>query len=73
MSFDRIRENRLRRMAARQGLLIRKSRRRDIHARDFNCAMLVDERTLKPVFGNKPYKFSATLDDVEAYLLGDRD
>ncbi|HEX4392928.1 MAG TPA: hypothetical protein VH084_15520 [Mycobacterium sp.] len=45
MADDKIRENRLRRMAERQGLRLTKSRRRDRHATGYGTYMLVDETT----------------------------
>jgi hypothetical protein len=66
-----VRENRLRRMAARQGLRLEKSRRRDTRAIDFNGYMLVDVRLNGVVCGGEPFPYSATLDDVEAYLMRD--
>lgn len=40
---DKVRENRLRRMAQRQGFLLRKSRRRDPLAIDYGLYVLVDD------------------------------
>lgn len=45
MGEDKIRENRLRRMAERQGLRLTKSRRRDKHATGYGTYMLVDAAT----------------------------
>jgi len=68
--MTKVRENRLRRMAERQGLQLVKSRRRDPKAHDFGTFMLVDLRTDKivigaPELGENP---SATIDEVEAWL-----
>ena len=71
MTEDKVRENRIRRMAERQGYSVSKSRRRDPRAIDFGGYMLVDIRNNFPVFGGDPYPFSATLDDVEAFLTSD--
>lgn len=66
----KIRENRLRRMAARQGFTIVKSRRRDPLARDFGTYMVVDPETNGVVLGHPTSgpNGSATLDDVEEWL-----
>jgi hypothetical protein len=44
-SAEKVRENRLRRMAERQGFALRKSRRRDPHALDYGTYYLVDPDT----------------------------
>ena len=43
MTVEQVRENRLRRMAERQGLRVVKSRRRDPLARGFGTFTLLDE------------------------------
>jgi hypothetical protein len=60
---EKVRENRLRRMAARQGLAIHKSRRRDPRAIDFGHWWVVhpDERTVELM----------DIDAVERYLTSD--
>lgn len=68
---DKVRENRLRRMADRQGLRLVKSRRRDERAVDFGGYMLVDVQTGGAVCGFGPFGYAADLDDIEAYLKGD--
>ena len=70
MTAEKVRENRLRRMADRQGLTLRKSGRRDPRALDFGMYALVDERN-NIVAGAASGRFDFTLDDVEAYLTGD--
>jgi hypothetical protein len=67
----KVKENRLRRAAERQGLVLQKSRRRDPRAIDFGGYMLVDVVKNFVVMGGSPNAFSASLDDVEAYLHGD--
>jgi hypothetical protein len=66
---SKVRENRLRRMADRQGLQLVKSRRRDPRAIDYGGYMLVDPRTNSVVAGaegvGRPHW---SLDDVERYL-----
>ncbi|MBA2372136.1 MAG: hypothetical protein H0V71_10900 [Chloroflexi bacterium] len=68
MSDEKIRENRLRRMADRQGLALKKSRRRDQHALDYGMFALVDASTNVIVAGAASGRFDFTLDDVEKYL-----
>src|SRR5512133_2922908 len=43
MSTDKVRENRLRRMAQRQGLQLVKSKRRDPHALEYGRYMVLDD------------------------------
>ena len=59
---QKIRENRIRRMAVRQMLRLEKSRRRDPRAVDYGGYRNV------VVLGATSFAYSATLDDVEAYL-----
>jgi hypothetical protein len=56
---NKVRENRLRRMAERQGLTLTKNRRRDPRALDYGEYRLQGKRC-------------ANLDEVEALLTGDR-
>jgi hypothetical protein len=66
---DKVRENKLRRAAHRQGLQLAKSRARDPRAIDFGRYVLRDELTTGVVFGIGVHqRFTATLDDIEAYL-----
>ena len=67
---DKVRENRLRRMADRQGLRLEKSRRRDPSALDFGTYGIVDARTNAVVAhgGNVFNGYGLSLDDVEEYL-----
>ena len=64
----KVRENRLRRMAARQGLSLVKSRRRDPRAINFGTYMLVDISTNAVVAGDHERGYGLTLDDVEKWL-----
>lgn len=61
------REAKLRRIARRQGFLLKKSRRRNPEAIDFAGYMLVNDRNCC-VLGGSPYGFCSSLDDVEYYL-----
>jgi hypothetical protein len=67
---DKVRENRMRRMAQRQLLRLEKSRRRDPRAVDFGGYMLVNDKNV-PVLGAARNAYEATLDEVEAYLTDD--
>lgn len=70
---DKVRENRLRRMADRQGLALHKNRRRDPRARDFGLYWLrwveaADPENSHDAWVGYPRGFD--LDQVEAYLTG---
>lgn len=62
---DKVRENRLRNMARRQGLYVQKSRRRDPHALDYGAYWLIDTRGNFVVSGGE---WGLTLDQVEEFL-----
>lgn len=64
---NKVRENRLRRMADRQGLRLVKSRRRDPRALGYGGYMLVDERN-RVQAGELDSPRALSLDDVERYL-----
>lgn len=63
----KVRENKARRAAIRQGLELQKSKRKDPMAIDFGKFMLADEAG-ELVFGHEPRPFSATLEQVEKRL-----
>jgi hypothetical protein len=64
---EKIRENRLRRMAARQGLQLIKSRRRDPRAIDYGQYWIADARS--NFLHKGPYNDGfADLDQVEQFL-----
>jgi hypothetical protein len=63
---DKARENRLRRMAARQELRLVRSRRRDRRAVDYGTYTLVDVHGDTLVDAGE----RMTIDDVEEYLTG---
>ncbi len=67
MASEKVRENRLRRLAVRRGLLLMKTRRRDPRAYDFGGFKLVDFNN-NVVAGSKPMDFSLDLDGVEKFL-----
>lgn len=69
MADDKVRENRIRRIAARRGFTLKKSPRRDPDAIDFNGFMLFDSYHEQTCYlGRDRFPFDATLDQVEAYL-----
>jgi hypothetical protein len=68
---EKVRENRLRRMAERQGLALHKSRRRDPRALDYGRWTLVNAATGSVVLGGELAK-STDLDSIEDYLTGER-
>lgn len=68
----KVRENRARRMAERQGLALTKTRRRDPRAVDFGTYKLVDSPL--PGFAARrpgPPRGALTLDEVERWLAGE--
>ncbi|CCH77137.1 conserved hypothetical protein [Nostocoides japonicum T1-X7] len=71
MDPDKIRENRLRRMADRQGLRLVKSRRRDPRALDYGTYMLTDPCTNTVVAWGLQSGYGLSLDEVEARLTED--
>lgn len=67
-SSEKVRENRLRRAAQRQGLRLSKNARRDPRALDYGAWYLIDQRTNTVVVGGDS---RWGLDDIETYLKGD--
>lgn len=67
---DKVRENRLRRMAMRQGLRLTKSRRRDPNALGFGTYGLLDLSTSGLVLGDGSVfdGYGCDLDEVEEFL-----
>ncbi len=68
MSNEKVRENKLRRMAERQGLVLVKSRRRDPRSIDYGKYMIADAFTNTVVAGELNTRRALTLDEVEEYL-----
>jgi hypothetical protein len=70
LETDKVKENRLRRAAERQGLRLTKSRSRDPNALDFGLYALVDNE--KNFLINEPlaghWVHSWTLDEIDEYL-----
>jgi hypothetical protein len=67
---EKVRENRLRRMAARQGLLLTKSRQRDPRAVGYGGWMLLNGHTGNIEVGHPDYNW-LSLDEVEKALTED--
>jgi hypothetical protein len=65
---EKIRENRLRRMAKRQGLALRKSRRRDPNALTFATYQIIEPRRNLLFLGSQNGGYGETLDSIEAWL-----
>lgn len=71
---DKTRENRLRRMASRQGLKLVKNPRRDTRAFDFGTYMLVKADDPEEMVVDFGWTYTASpettswLDDIEVYL-----
>jgi anti-sigma B factor antagonist len=65
---DRVRENRLRRMAARQGLRLLKSTRRDQYADGYGTYRLVGARDGEHRYGDAVTGYGMDLDAVEQHL-----
>ena len=69
----KVRENRLRRAADRQGLRLSKSRSRDPNAMDFGMYALIDQQTggaTHPALAQR-WVHTLDLDEVEHYLTSD--
>jgi hypothetical protein len=62
------REVQVRRVAARRGYRLMKSPRRDKLAFDFGRYLLVDAFRDRVVYGDQPFRFSATLDEITNFL-----
>jgi hypothetical protein len=69
MSTEKVRENRLRRMARRQGFALRKSRTRDPYAISFGRYWLVDVELNAAMVGDQ---WGVDLDAIEAFLTARR-
>ena len=67
-SSEKVRENKMRRIAKRQGMMLKKSRRRDRRAWDYGSYWLVDADRNALVF---PDEHGASLEDIESYLTSD--
>lgn len=65
--FEASRMRRLKRLAARHGLTVLTSEKIKVHGQPGGHA-LRDDATYQIVYGDEPKPFSATLDDIEAYV-----
>lgn len=70
MPADKVMENRLRRVAKRQGLELKKTRRRDSRAYDYGTYALIDPNTNALVAGDINSGYGLSLHEVEAALGG---
>lgn len=66
-SREKVRENRLRRMAERRGLVLRKSKRRDPQAIDYGAYWLIDAESDFLIYGDE---WGTDLDGIEEFLTG---
>jgi hypothetical protein len=66
-------ERRIRRLAQRQGLSLLIAQKRNAKIDAHGGYMLRSDETYEIVFGNRSYEFSASLDEVEAFLAGPAD
>lgn len=71
MTNEKVRENRLRRMAGRQGLQLRKSPQKDPRSIGYGRWQIYDERVGTVVAG-PPHGDSLDLDQVEKFLMRER-
>ena len=67
---DRLRENRLRQRATRQGLMVSKSRSRNPEVSDYGTFGISDDYTKLLVHGDPETGFGLSLDEVESLLSG---
>ncbi len=61
-------ERRVRRLATRYGLHLMKAQKPDKRVLAHGGYMLRDGETMKILFGDKEYLFSASLDEIETWL-----
>jgi hypothetical protein len=71
VSEDKVRENRARRAADRQGLRLERSRRRDPRALGYGTYRLTDASTGAVVAAGSEGGFGLSLDQVEQHLTGE--
>jgi hypothetical protein len=65
---EKARENRLRRMAERQGYRLRRSRRRDPLARDYGLYWILEPKRDRLVVRGSGFDNGMTIDEAEAWL-----
>lgn len=66
---EKVRENRLRRAAERQGFQLEKSRRRDPRALDYGTYQIVRKADGELVAQGSQSSYGLSLDDVERFLM----
>jgi hypothetical protein len=66
-------ERRLRRLAQRRGWSLLVAQKRNAKIDAHGGYMLRDDETMKIVFGDRSYDFSASIEDIEAFLEADDD
>lgn len=64
-------ERRLRRLAQRRGWSLLVAQKRNPRIEEHGGYMLRDDETFEAVFGNAGYDYSATLEEIEAFLDAD--
>lgn len=64
-------ERRVRRLAQRRGLSLLIARKRNPQIDAHGGYLLRDDETGAVAFGDKDYEYSATLDEIEAFLTGE--
>jgi hypothetical protein len=64
-------ERRIRRLVVRRGLSMLVAQKPDPKVRAHGGYMLRDDATRAVVFGDKGYAFSATLEEIEAFLTAE--
>lgn len=65
-------ERRLRRLAQRRGWSLLVAQKRNPKIEAHGGYMLRDDESFAIVFGNKSYDFSASLEEIEAFLTDDQ-
>lgn len=66
-------ERRVRRLAQRRGLSLLFAKKRNAKIDAHGGFMLRDDGTGAIAFGNKSYEYSATIEEIEAFLTQDSD
>jgi hypothetical protein len=73
ITMQAISETSVCRLAARMGYSVMKSRTRDENRLDHGGFMLIDVRNNAAVIGAHPFAYSASLEEIEAWLRGGND
>ena len=67
-TMQTISESGVRRLARREGYLVRKSRSRDPDAIGYGAFMLIDRDTGGAILGGYPFQYTADLEEIREYL-----